>query len=238
MFFIDRLKALLAYLGVHLIIGLIISLICLAVFGKIADSVMEQETLYNFDVALANNLHDLGSSTTTDIFLFISLFGQQLLWVLVAGIVLYYIVKRDWWRVGIWVYTLVGGELMNRLVKEFFQRARPTFAEPFIIAQDFSFPSGHAMLSLIVYGMLAYTLCLHFRKPWQRILIIFACALLVILIGISRLYLGVHYFSDIVGGFAAGAVWLFTCITAAEVIRRKRYTVDPTVTSTAARSTS
>ena len=93
---------------------------------------------------------------------------------------------------------------------------------PLLTARGWSFPSGHAMGSLVAYGMLAYLLLreTHLGRH-QRMLVIISAALLVLLIGLSRLYLGVHYFSDVIGGYAAGVVWLAACISGLEIVRRR-----------------
>jgi undecaprenyl-diphosphatase len=78
------------------------------------------------------------------------------------------------------------------------------------------------MASLVTYGMLAYFLAVFWTKRRRlRVVIVTAAALLILAIGISRLYLGVHYFSDLVGGYAAGVVWLSACITGIEIARRQ-----------------
>ncbi len=80
------------------------------------------------------------------------------------------------------------------------------------------------MGSLIGYSMLAYLLIVFRADRWQmRLAILSTAALLVLAIGISRLYLGVHYFSDVVGGYAAGVLWLSACITGIEITRRGRH---------------
>lgn len=77
------------------------------------------------------------------------------------------------------------------------------------------------MVSLILYGMMAYFAVLAL-KSWQgRTTVVFGVALLIILIGFSRMYLGVHYFSDVIAGFAAGGVWLSACITGLETLRHR-----------------
>jgi undecaprenyl-diphosphatase len=121
-----------------------------------------------------------------------------------------------------WVAALGGGGLLNALLKHVIQRPRPPYATAFIHDASWSFPSGHAMASLIGYGMLAYvlvTLWVH-RRSWQ-VSIVVAATLLVVSIGFSRLYLGVHYFSDVVGGYAAGALWFAACIAGVQITRRR-----------------
>jgi undecaprenyl-diphosphatase len=101
-----------------------------------------------------------------------------------------------------------------------FHRTRPTWDVPLLTARGWSFPSGHAMGSLVAYGMLAYLLVRDPKGRPPRMAIVAGAVTLVLLIGLSRMYLGVHYFSDVVGGYAAGMVWLAACITGLEVARR------------------
>jgi undecaprenyl-diphosphatase len=90
------------------------------------------------------------------------------------------------------------------------------------VAGFFSFPSGHAMMSMIGYGMLTYFVLIRVQNRWARFAIVIAAAILIFLIGFSRIYLGVHFFSDVVAGFAAGGLWLITCIGALEFLRNRQ----------------
>jgi len=131
------------------------------------------------------------------------------------------ITKRFRWA--IYVAINVGiGSLIDAELKRYFARARPDVAEMLRRASGYSFPSGHAMGSLVGYGMLAYVLCsLATRNHRKRLWIVAGAAILILAIGVSRLYLGVHYFSDVVGGYAAGVIWLFICVAAVEFARRR-----------------
>jgi membrane-associated phospholipid phosphatase len=115
---------------------------------------------------------------------------------------------------------VAGSTLLNWLLKGFFQRPRPHFAHPLVIETSYSFPSGHAMESFVVYGMVAYLAVLWLRSWEVRVAAVCGAALVVVLIGFSRVYLGVRYFSDVVAGYAAGGVWLGALITGAETMRR------------------
>jgi membrane-associated phospholipid phosphatase len=129
--------------------------------------------------------------------------------------------RRLWTLLWTWVAAVAGSAVLNQLLKGFFQRPRPHFAHPLVVESSYSFPSGHAMESFVVYGMLAYLAVLLWLRSWEaRVAVICGAALVVVLIGFSRMYLGVHYFSDVVAGYAAGGVWLSALITGAETIRR------------------
>lgn len=105
------------------------------------------------------------------------------------------------------------GALLNKTLKWYFKRERPDIL-PVIMEKGFSFPSGHSMGSLIFYGSIAYLLLHIIRGNLARVFCLVGLSLLILLIGISRIYLGVHYPTDIVGGFSIGLAFLILCILA------------------------
>ena len=114
------------------------------------------------------------------------------------------------------------GALLNLGLKLIFARARPDLASALAEARWYSFPSGHAMSSFITYGALAY---LVLRQPWPWVARSAGLALamtVVVLVGLSRVYLGVHWASDIAGGWSAGTVWLLSAVAAYEMLLRVR----------------
>jgi membrane-associated phospholipid phosphatase len=121
-----------------------------------------------------------------------------------------------------WVAALGGASLLDWALKRAIHRPRPSYSLAYLHGESFSFPSGHAMGSLVTYGMFAYLLITFWTNEHRkRIVILSFTSAMVLAIGISRLYLGVHYFSDVVGGFAAGLVWLAACISGVEMARRR-----------------
>jgi membrane-associated phospholipid phosphatase len=213
------------YRNISLVVltGLLLSGISLFLFGHVAEDLLEQDTMVRFDLAFASELHRMvmNNPTVIEFFRFISLYGFRMILVLGVIFALVFIAQKRWFYLLIWAVTLIGGDFLNFLIKSIFARARPEFADPFAQEIGFSFPSGHAMLSFIAYGMAAYLLCLYVKNHYARILIVFVAVMLILLIGISRLYLGVHYLSDVVGGFLAGGMWLATCITAVRIYRHE-----------------
>lgn len=118
--------------------------------------------------------------------------------------------------------TAVGGAgLLNKLLKVAFQRERPAI-HPLVAETGFSFPSGHTMGAVALYGILAYLLWRHIASPAGRAALVAVCALMYLGIVASRIYLGVHYPSDIVGGTLASAAWLGLCIGVYERRFRKQ----------------
>jgi undecaprenyl-diphosphatase len=215
------------YLGLHLTLGLLLSLLALSVFAGIADEVLEQEQLTQFDLALTTALHRNATLDRVAAFKVITDLGNiPVLAALGLGVAAALILHRHWLLLTSWLVTLAGGGLLNLVLKAIFQRSRPELANPFVHEQGWSFPSGHAMLSLITYGMLAYLLVVGLNRYLEKVVIVVA-VLLVLLIGFSRLYLGAHYFSDVVAGYAAGTIWLAASISGTEVARRRQQNQPP-----------
>ena len=129
------------------------------------------------------------------------------------------VIRREGLLVEGWIIALLGGEVLSETLKRIIHRPRPPFSV-ILTSQSWSFPSGHAMESLVAYGMAAYLMItlLPGTRTRRRVIILGATTL-ILAIGFSRMYLGVHYFSDVVGGFAAGALWLAMCISGLEVAR-------------------
>lgn len=122
-------------------------------------------------------------------------------------------------RIAPFLITVCGSALTTYGLKTIFSRARP-LAEAFYLERSFSFPSGHATAAVALYGFMLYTIWKFdkhiFRKPFAIFL-----AVLIFLVGLSRLYLGVHYLSDVLAGFAIGFIWLFIGIKLHKYLLRR-----------------
>lgn len=110
--------------------------------------------------------------------------------------------------------NIIIGASLNYILKQLFQRQRPDLLK-LVEISGYSFPSGHSMSSVIFYGFIIF-LCLKYAKHWSKYLAATILSLLVFMIGISRIYLGVHYASDVLGGFIIGLAWLVFYIRLAE----------------------
>jgi undecaprenyl-diphosphatase len=116
--------------------------------------------------------------------------------------------------------TAVGSSLLNNVVKLSVHRARPHLSDPVAVAAGKSFPSGHAQAAIVGYGILLAVFLPVIGRRWRPLAIAVA-ALLVLLIGFSRIALGVHYLSDVIGAYLIGTVWLIGMVTAFRTWRRE-----------------
>ncbi|WP_425500834.1 phosphatase PAP2 family protein [Pseudoxanthomonas mexicana] len=173
-------------------------------FVELADEIPELEDFY-FDDALLWHAHALSGPTLDRFFVVVSALGYQ--WgVVPADIVLTLglLVARRWREATFAGVSLGGSALLNMATKQFFQRDRPALWESIAPEHTFSFPSGHAMGSATL-AMVVVLLCWHTRFRWPAVVL---AALFALTVGASRIYLGVHYPSAILGGWAAGIAWV------------------------------
>lgn len=209
-------------LAADLALGLTLSLALLA-FLRLAEAVAGEAELARFDVALAQALHADATPAGIRVLRTLTEFGSGIgLAVIVAAITVALVVHRERLLALGWVVANAVGGLLNGALKLLYQRPRPSFADPVLVAEGWSFPSGHAMGTFVFSGMLVYVLLRRVRAPAARLAIVAAGLLWTLAIGFSRIYLGVHYFSDVLAGYAAGTVWLAFCIAGVELVRRRR----------------
>lgn len=211
------------YLGLHLTIGLLVSLAALWLFAGITEDVVHHDPLTRLDLAFADWLHSQTTPLGNAIFNAVSLIGSPVVvGALGLSVMVILFVKRQRTMLLGWIAAFAGAGFLNCALKRAIQRPRPSYSLEYLHGDSFSFPSGHAMGSLVAYGMLAYVLItLWTEDRGRQTAIVVLTAAVVLAIGVSRLYLGVHYFSDVVGGFAAGLVWLAACISGVEIARRR-----------------
>lgn len=208
------------YLGLHLTLGLALLLAALWLFVALAGAFGDDGGLARIDRAVVGSLERGASPEAVAAFQVITHLGDVATLTgigVVGGLLL--LAARRWLLLITWAAGLAGGGLLNLALKDLFQRARPSLPNPFAVASGWSFPSGHAMGSFVTYIMLAYLVVRLAERRWRRPAVLLALAV-ALLIGLSRIYLGVHYVSDVIAGYAAGAAWVSVCVTGAEAARR------------------
>jgi len=214
---VERLRA----FGLPLLAALLILAASLWAFGQIVDEqIIEGET--GTDERLAEWLHGRATDPLTDVFRVITWTGNfvtLLAVTLVAMAILWYRRRRT--DATFVALAFLGGQVLSNAMKLGFRRERPFFPDPLATERTFSFPSGHALVSLAVYGSIALVVARGISSPLRRAILLAGTALFVLAIGFSRLYLGVHFLSDVLAGFAAGTAWLALLYVALEL--RSRY---------------
>jgi len=217
------------YLGLHLVVGFILALICGILFKLIADEVLETPQIRKADAYAQNSARDLNSPKLTSFMRAVTFVGNPTSVVcltIVAGLIVYR--RRSRRQFYGFAAIMLGGGLLNVLLKDVFHRARPDAFAPLIGAHGYSFPSGHAMGSTLFFGALAYIFLITKKKnPVLSVVGLLFCILAVVLICASRVYLGVHYLSDVGAGVVAGLGWIGVVVSGNEAWLRWRARRQP-----------
>jgi membrane-associated phospholipid phosphatase len=214
---VDRLRA----FGLPLLAALLVLAGSLWAFGAIVDETIREGEVRT-DERVAEWLHGRATDPFTDVFRVITTFGNFATLLTVTVLAVAFL----WWRRrqtdALFVaLAFLGAQVLSSGMKLGFRRERPFFPDPLATESTFSFPSGHSLVSLAVYGSIALLLAREVRKRAWHVLLLAGTGLLVLAIGFSRLYLGVHFLSDVLAGWAAGAAWLALLYVALEL--RSRY---------------
>lgn len=200
----------------------IVVVVAVAGFFEIADEIGLDASLGRFDSAVAAELARSASPASLRIFAWVTHLGdREVQWAIGVGVGVFLLMRRRRELAVTWIAAVAGNGILNRVLKALYQRDRPLHEHGWAVADGWSFPSGHASGSLVVYGMLAYLLCRVVRPRW-RLPIALAALLIALLVGYSRVVLHVHYASDVLAGLLSGGAWLLVCICAAQAIRSPR----------------
>ncbi|WP_266171846.1 phosphatase PAP2 family protein [Dyella subtropica] len=204
--------------------GVVLIAVMAVLFGSIAFAVGvgAPGALAGFDSSLAEQLRAQLPLPALRIIAMLTVLGGTA-WVASAAtlVLLALLLCRQWALACVWATAQLGIMPLTYEIKALVERPRPWHDHGFITEAGWSFPSGHALGSMVFYGMLAYVMLRLLPMRWHRA-VIAATVLLVGMIGISRILLQVHYFSDVIAGYACGLIWLLLCIGAAEGIRLRR----------------
>ncbi|GAC1483803.1 MAG: hypothetical protein NVS1B5_03340 [Gemmatimonadaceae bacterium] len=212
------------YLGLHLTIGFFLSLAGLWLFAGVTEDVVHHDPLTKFDLALTTWIRAHATPVGDKMSAVISALGSPVAMAAVGAVgAIVLLLRHKWIVLAAWGAAFAGAGLLTLILKNIIQRPRPVGALAFLYGETFSFPSGHSLGSLVGYGMFAYVIGSNWVETARgRLRLAIATAALVIAIGVSRLYLGVHYFSDVVAGYAVGILWLSACISGLQIVQRRR----------------
>lgn len=209
-------------LGLHFTCGAALLLLAAWLFGEVAEEVVEGDTQH-VDSAVSRWFEANHIGWVTRFMFFITEWHSAPGILAMTGLLAWALWRR---RERYWLLALAlvvpGGMGLNVALKHTFQRARPAFENPVLELSTYSFPSGHTAGATLLYGFLVAYLLLRLQGWRERLLVLAGAALMVGLVGVSRVYLGAHYPTDIVAAMCSGLAWLAVCITGVSTYRRRR----------------
>lgn len=211
--------------GILLLVGLAVSVLALWALAELTDEVLAGETIRMDDAALqwlarhTSDRLDMRAVEVTSLGA-----GVTVLTITVVVAALLALLRHRHYA-ALLLVSVGGGWILSPLLKALFDRERPQVVDwrvPY--AGQASFPSGHALMGMILYVTLAYIVHRLGGRWWVTTLAVAAATVVVTLIGVTRIYLGVHYPSDVLAGFAVGFVWAMLCAAVVEILRDRRAT--------------
>ena len=192
------------------------------VFADLAERLGDGGRMALFDEALSLSIRQHVGLGTLQVFYALTRLGDAWFLLLLAGGVALLLWRRGRGPLALaWLLGLGGNALLIPLLKRIFERVRPVHDHGLVSEMGFSFPSGHTAGATVAYGMLAYLAVRVLPARWHVPAVMLASGL-AFTIGISRVFLQVHFASDVLAGFAWGLAWLAVCVLAVELSRRHR----------------
>lgn len=183
--------------------------ICLILIVVFSFFVISYDTLFIDNLVYEFLINNFSNSKMDSFMINVTKLGDTLLvliiTILISFFTFYKFKKRD--LTIIFCGSILGVSFINQLLKVIFKRVRPDINKMIEIG-GYSFPSGHSMVSVVLYGLFAYFIFKVVKVKWIRNSLVFLNILVILLIGISRIYLGVHYFSDVIVGFLISIIFL------------------------------
>lgn len=214
-----------ATVGIFLVVGAIIAVAATVAFASLAEHVLAGGT-QAFDVAILQWLHGHQSKALTAVMVEMTYLGTGTVVIVIVGVAALFLWHTEHKHSArLLLAATVGNILLDGALKLVYHRPRPSVFAWQTTAVSSSFPSGHAMSATVVYGTVAYLLVRLQKHRWARMLTLSAAILLILLICLTRLYLGVHYPSDVLGGIIVGLGWASFCMATLEaslVLARRR----------------
>ncbi len=196
---------------VTIAVSAVLFIIALNGFVELTDEIVEND-LTAVDEAVGEYVVSYRSEALTAYFTFITDLGDRNAYIFFTVLlaVYFFFRKRSWRFIGQTTIVLLLATLSSIVLKRVFNRARPSL-EHLVEVHTLSYPSGHSMSAMAFYGFLIF-LCVRNRMPgWLRFILITVLVFLILSIGLSRIYLGVHYPTDVAGGFVGGLIWVAFC---------------------------
>lgn len=209
------------FFGLPLAILVFALVYALSLFGGVIENIIESDVVVSADIKIANLLLLLRDSSLIKFFLWATLLGKFQVVCVIALIILFilWIKKKRYYIISL-LLSLIGSEFFTLAGKIVIKRPRPSAA--IYLEETYSFPSSHATIAVAFYGFIFYMLIMGSKPEYKKTCFFLAGLLIIFLLGFSRLYLGVHYLSDVWAGYLIGLIWLVIGIGISESILRKK----------------
>jgi undecaprenyl-diphosphatase len=215
-------KPLFEFISLSLLLGLLAAISTIVFFGWLTNEVLDGETRH-FDEVTRGTVHQLASPAMTTAMRGISFLGSMIFLTIATAAVIIWFASRKWGREAKLVAaTMVGASALNMTLKLAFKRVRPVPFFDLLPPESYSFPSGHALTSACFFGAFAAIVTARIKRRRPRILVWIVCITTFVLIGLSRIYLGVHHTTDVIAGFAAALIWILVVRFVEITLRRRR----------------
>lgn len=200
----------------EMVFGIILSISSFLILTKLAKDVLEKDQ-FGFDTTLINFIFQFRNPFLTKTMFVLSQFGNDFILIFSFLVIIFLIRKKFKHEAKLFGFILVMGFFINTFLKILIGRPRPEIA-PLVIETSYSFPSGHSMNSFVFYASCAYFIFRFTRNKRLALTISIVSIILILLIGLSRVYLGVHYPSDVLAGFVGGFWWFVTALVIEKTI--------------------
>jgi undecaprenyl-diphosphatase len=211
------------FLSLSLLLGLAAAIGTLIFFGWLTDEVLEGDSR-QFDEVTRAAVHQLASPLLTTIMRGFSFIGSTLaLTVATTLVIVQLAMKKRGREAKLFAITMAGAALLNMTLKLTFKRARPVPFFDLSPPETYSFPSGHSLMSACFFGALAAILTVRIKSKRVRVMLWIVNSVMFLLIGFSRIYLGVHHTTDVIAGFSAALIWILVVrFVEMQLARRRR----------------
>ena len=194
-------------------------------FAMLAVNVRTNGPLLAWDLPIDQALHAHATHDfwlSFDVMRFSGTLGRETALVITVGLGLIWVWKRHWQALSMLLIGVIGGNIWFEVLSGFFGRHRPVLADPLDPLPGPGFPSGHSMTATLLYGLILILLLPRLSSWRWRLLAVLDAMLIVLLVGYSRLYMGAHYPTDVLGGYAFGLAWGALVYTSLELLQRRR----------------
>lgn len=211
------------YLGLHLTAGALIMLGATWLFAVIAEDVVTAASLTVIDADFTAWLYARRTPTLTAVLMIVTNLHDTLGATILTMATFLLFLRRGYRPQALaMALSVFGGMLLNVALKNIFLRTRPHFENPILTLTSYGFPSGHTMMATCFYGAIGAIAIANFKKLSWRIMAGLIASFMILLVGFSRIYLGAHYLSDVLGAMAEGLVWLAFCLTSVRIVHHRR----------------